>query len=100
MYSHKAPDQIYSSLAIDVAEPCCKCPMKYGNELSALSVVEIRLLPMVQREVRRLDFAPLSVEENAPVLPGGQFRWHVVPFGHVYKTVSHAGARVHPRSNK
>jgi hypothetical protein len=82
MYSHEEPDQLHSSLAIDVAEPCCECPMKYGNDLLAPSVEGIPLLPRVLREVHDVrhfqwfdaEFAPLSVEENALVLLGGQFQ--------------------------
>jgi hypothetical protein len=84
MHSHEGLDQIHSSLAIDVAEPCCECPMKYGNDLSAPLVEEIPLLLRVltRREVVdvhhfqrfEIHFAPLGDEENALVLLGGQFQ--------------------------
>jgi phosphatidylserine/phosphatidylglycerophosphate/cardiolipin synthase-like enzyme len=82
MHSHEGLDQIHSSLAIDVTEACCECPMKYGNDLSAPLVEEIPLLPRVLREVDdvhhfqwfEIDFTPLIVKENALVLLGGQFQ--------------------------
>jgi len=67
-------------------------------------VEEVPLFPRVSKEGHcfwwSVDFAPLAVEGSALVLLAAQFPWRAVPFGHVYKTIFHAGARVHPEYNE
>jgi hypothetical protein len=73
IYSHEGLDQLDFSLTIDVTEPCCECPMKYGNDLSVLLVEVIpKDFHHFQVQWSGIDFAPLHVEENALVLLGNQ----------------------------